>query len=87
MLSLNLPTLWELRKNEKDVEELFLHLEWPEPIGLISLVFYGEQVQLLRENQEIHSLGILHEFDIQTGDTKQALFITGIREGLDFVFD
>ncbi|WP_339062814.1 hypothetical protein [Tepidibacillus marianensis] len=84
MFSISLPSLWELRK-ENEEDTLLLHLDWPEPIGLITLAFLSEHTGLLNGNQNFHSLGILNQLNIETGEAEQVLFITGIEEGLSMV--
>lgn len=87
MISIDCPTLWELRVYEYNIEsEAMLHIDLPNVAELITIKFNEEDIHWLRENQDINSLGILFSFNPDTTEAKNVVFITEIQKGLELVF-
>lgn len=81
MISLDAPILWERLDNQEKTEVL-LHIDWNAFSDLITIQFSEKDLNLLQENREIESLGILVHFDPDDGNAEQVIFIMGIQEGL-----
>jgi|GEM_PF-6409562 len=87
MLSIEVPTLWELQTDALANEALFLHIDFFEPELMITLSFTATQQQLIRKNCNIEILGIIIESPEANHSAPAVIFIPEIKEGLQSVID
>jgi len=81
-VSLDASVLWELREHNNN-QMFFLHFEWPGSDNLFTIDMEYHLVESMCLNNNVDTLGILVDFNIETHEAKNVIFIQGIDKGLE----
>lgn len=87
MVSLDFPTLWELKINKDGIEKFELHIDMLKEEEVLTISFDIDDASFIKENKNIENLGILLHFNPETSYASNAIFISDIQTGLKKILE